>query len=195
MNPPLPALAYNIQTYQPSECLVFCKTKENGGWCSNMAGGYGIVIGGTLVYTSEALYQTFRFPNHPEIQREILSCKSPMAAKMVAKKYRTFTREDWDDVRVGAMWWSLLAKTHNNIDSFGLKLRKSGNQILVEKSHKDDFWGANLQPDGTLKGRNVLGYLLMALRDNHDRWGSPLLAPGDLVPGALFLGKEIPNGY
>lgn len=194
MNPSLPPLAYDIRVYLPSECLVFCKTKENGGWCSNMAGGYPIRIGDTLIYTSEALYQTFRFPNHPEVQREIISHRSPMAAKMAAKKHRVFTRSDWDEVRVGAMWWSLLAKVHNNGSSFGSKLTESVDQILVEKSHKDDFWGTKLQSDGSLKGRNVLGCLLMALRDIPDRWESPLQAPGTMIPDAIFLGKEIPNG-
>lgn len=191
MNPPLPALDYEVRVYCPHECLVFCKTREEGGWCSNMAGGYLIGVNDKRVLTSEALYQTFRFPHRPDIQQEIIACRSPMAAKMVAKKYRDHTRSDWDNVRVGAMWWSLLAKLACNPDRFGNRLNGSTGKLLVEKSHKDDFWGTKLQPDGTLKGRNVLGILLMGLREVTDTWIDTLLPPGDLVPTAMFLGNPI----
>lgn len=158
-----------------------------------MAGGYPIYVNGGMVRTSEALYQTFRFPHNHGIQQEILDCKSPMSAKMVSKKYREHTRSDWDEVRVHAMWWCLLAKMHTHRYKFESLLQSTGEDPIVELSRKDPFWGAKAQPDGTLRGSNVLGRLLMELRKivDLDMWGLPLEPPGDSVPNALFLGRDI----
>jgi len=179
--------------YPPADCVVFCKTKEAFGGLSNMAAGFPLKVNGTVIRTSEALYQSFRFPKHPEVQKAIFAQKSPMGAKMVAKANASDTRPDWDDVRVEAMWYSLQLKLRQNWESFGALLASTGDKPIVELSHKDRFWGAIPQADGTLRGYNVLGILLGALRwtAKDATCAETFIRPTSLLPGAFFLDREI----
>ena len=88
-----------------------------------------------------------------------------MTAKMKSKKYRDRTREDWDDIRVNVMRWCLRIKLQNNWERFGHVLERTGERSIVEESTKDEFWGAKPREDGLLIGMNVLGRLLMELRN------------------------------
>ncbi|MCQ2012341.1 NADAR family protein [Clostridium butyricum] len=157
----------NFRTYIKEECIVFKKTHEEFGGLSNMASGYNIKINNINILTSEALYQSCRYPHLSKVQKLIISERSPMTAKMVSKKYTKETRSDWNEVRINVMRWVLRVKLINNFDTFGDLLRKTGEKNIVEESRKDDFWGAKLQSDGTLVGENVLGRLLMELRKQY----------------------------
>ncbi|MEY2926239.1 MAG: hypothetical protein RL367_716 [Pseudomonadota bacterium] len=152
--------------YRRSEIAAFRKTVEDFGGLSNMAPGYPIVIGGQNIRTSEALYQACRFPHLPDVQKMIFAQASPMTAKMRAKPFRSESRPDWDDVRIPIMKWCLRIKLAQNWSKFGDLLLKTGELPIVEDSRKDDFWGAKVDCDGLLKGRNVLGRLLMELRQS-----------------------------
>ena len=88
-----------------------------------------------------------------------------MTAKMRSKPYRRVSRHDWDFVRVKIMRWSLRVKLAQNWREFGRLLLSTGDRPIVEQSRKDDFWGAKVADDGTLVGMNVLGRLLMELRE------------------------------
>jgi hypothetical protein len=89
-----------------------------------------------------------------------------MTAKMVSKPHRTETREDWDDIRVAVMKWCLRVKLAQHWEEFGNALLRTGNLPIVEQSRKDPFWGAIPDESGeVLKGTNVLGRLLMELRE------------------------------
>jgi putative DNA methylase len=154
------------RTYLRSECVVFRKTKELFGDLSNMAAGYYLKINGTRILTSEALYQACRFPHRPEIQRLIVQQASPMTAKMKTKPYRNDSRPDWDAVRIKIMRWCLRVKLVQNWAEFGRILRATQDRAIVEDSRKDDFWGAKAVDDETLVGVNVLGRLLMELRED-----------------------------
>jgi type I restriction enzyme S subunit len=130
-----------------------------------MAGGYPLSINGIRILTSEALYQACRFPHFPEIQKLIIGQKSPMAAKMKSKPYRKDSRPDWDDVRVQVMRWCLRVKLVQHWEKFGDLLLSTGNKPIVEESYRDQFWGAKPTDEETLCGANVLGRLLVELRE------------------------------
>ena len=183
-----------IRTYSRKDSVVFLKTKEPFGGLSNMAGGYPIYVNGVRIRTSEALYQACRFPNMPEVQREIISQTSPMTAKIQSKFYRKYTRPDWDQVRVRIMRWSLRMKLANNWSAFSTLLLETGERPIVEESRKDDFWGAKVVDDGdTLVGMNVLGRLLMELREQVKQQGRDAaldIAPPD-IPQFLLFGQAI----
>ena len=155
-----------IRTYEPSQCVVFLKTQETFGGLSNMAGGYPIVVNGTRLLTSEALYQACRFPSSPDVQRLIISQTSPMTAKMKSKPFLAGTRNDWLRVRVRIMRWCLACKLVQNRDKFSSLLLKTERLSIVEQSRKDTFWGAVPDGQGNLIGANVLGRLLMELRES-----------------------------
>ena len=123
-------------------------------------------VNGMRIRTSEALYQACRFPHRPDVQRLIIEQLSPMTAKMKSKPYRHDSRRDWNRVRVNIMRWCLHVKLAQNWDVFSELLLNTDGRSIVEHSRKDDFWGAKPVDEHTLAGMNVLGCLLMELRDS-----------------------------
>ena len=159
-------LEAQVRVYDPAQCAVFWKTREKFGGLSNMASGYPLDVNGIRIRTSEALYQALRFPSRPDVQSIILAEISPMTAKMKGKPFRDFTRPDWMNVRVPIMRWCLRLKLFQNWEKFGSALRETGDLPIVEKKTKRaDFWGAKFTNREELVGPNILGRLLMELRE------------------------------
>ena len=183
----------NVREYERGASVVFRKTTEDFGGLSNMAGGYPLRVNGLLILTSEALYQACRFPHLPEVQQLILDQASPMTAKMRSKPYRDQSRPDWDRVRVTIMRWCLRVKLLQNWRKFGDLLVATGASPIVEESRKDPFWGAQPQGADRLVGMNVLGRLLMELREEF-RTGT-IAREGELAPpqlgDLLLLGQPV----
>jgi type I restriction enzyme, S subunit len=157
--------ASQTRTYTPSNSVVFLKTNEAFGGLSNMAGGFLLWVNGVRIRTSEALYQACRFPHLPQVQHIIIDEPSPMTAKMRSKPFRNESRADWDEVRVKIMKWCLRVKLAHHWSTFGKLLLDTGDKPIVEQSRRDIFWGAKVADDGSLIGMNVLGRLLMELRE------------------------------
>lgn len=154
-----------VTTYTRQNCAVVYRTKDQFGGLSNMAGGYPMTVNGLSIRTSEALYQACRFPHLPNVQQTILQQSSPLVAKLEGRNYVDQSREDWLQVRVPVMEWCLRVKLAFNLDRFSYLLGVTEGLCIVEESKKDDFWGAFSVGEDGLKGRNVLGKLLMKLRD------------------------------
>jgi len=152
------------RVYLPDDCIVFRKTKETYGGLSNMAGGFPLRINGVRIWSSEALYQACRFPSRKDIQEVIVAERSPMTAKMKSKRFREFTRQESESVKLKLMRWCLGVKLAQKWAQFGELLLSTGEKAIVEESHKDGFWGAKRTKDGTLVGANILGRFLMELR-------------------------------
>lgn len=79
----------------------------------------------------------------------------------IAHEHVESVRADWDDLRVGVMYWICRLKLEQN-PYVGQKLRQTGDLYIVEDSPADFFWGCG--PNGD--GRNELGRIWMRLRDN-----------------------------
>lgn len=154
------------RTYNRADSVVFLKTKEEPfGKLSNMAGGFPLKVNNVEIRTAEALYQACRFPENKDLQQIIIDEPSPMAAKMKVKKHRHQTRKDWEQERVNIMRWCLQVKLALRWNAFSEILLKTEDKDIVEESRKDAFWGA--KPYGhKLTGQNVLGKLLMELRES-----------------------------
>lgn len=149
-------------TYYRDECVVFRKTREAFGGLSNMADGYPLQVLNRTIRYAEALYQACRFPHRPDIQDAIVSQASPMAAKLLAKKYRHDTRGDWLHVRVAIMQWVLQLKAMQHCDRLHLLWTEIAGRPIVEESRHDRFWGAVASAEHhRLSGCNVLGLLWM----------------------------------
>lgn len=174
-----------MKTYIQDQVVSFCKTREAFGGLSNMAAGYLITLYGVRCRTSEHLYQALKFPNHPEVQAAILKEASPMAAKMVAKRYRHLIRPDWEEIKLSVMPYCLRAKLQCNFQRFGSLLLSTGDADIVEISSKHDtFWGCVPQGD-LFVGHNHLGIQLTNLReeliDDGGGFHDAKLAPPDGV--------------
>jgi ribA/ribD-fused uncharacterized protein len=151
------------------DCVVFHKVKEEWGGLSNMSNEFPLRVEGIEVPSSEALYQALRFPHQPDWQREILEAPHAMRAKMRARmggRKRNHSRADWDQIQVEAMKWCLRVKLAQHFQDYFLRLlRWTAPHPIVELSRKDRFWGAVQDPDGVLRGENMLGRLLVELRE------------------------------
>lgn len=177
------------------DVVAFHKTGEAYGGLSNMAAGFPVEINDTLILTSEALYQACRFPHMPEVQKIIIEQKSPMAAKMKSKASRKQTRPDWDNIRVNVMRWCLRIKLLHNWNSFLEVLLSTNSKPIVELSKKDDFWGAKATESKLLVGCNILGRLLMELREEvngRDLKPYESISPPE-INNFLLYGKKIGN--
>jgi type I restriction enzyme S subunit len=182
-----------FRKYDQLKSVVFCKTHEPFGGLSNMAADFTLWVNGIPIRTSEALYQACRFPHLPEVQRMIIEQASPMSAKMKSKPHRGDSRLDWEQARVDIMRWCLHVKLAQNWEKFSTLLLKTGEHPIVEMSRKDPFWGAKKTDDQTLVGMNVLGNLLMELREairNNDRIFFLRVEPLD-IPDFLLMGQPI----
>ncbi len=157
-----------------------------------MAAGFPIAVAGTAFRTTEALYQAMRFPEHPAVQREIIDQRSPMGAKVVARREDGYTRSDWMTVRREVMRWCLLVKAVQHLETFAILLRECPAPSIVEESSRDEYWGAVPRPDGMLRGANMLGCLLMELREQLVRTpDGPCSAAPPPLSGAVLMGIPI----
>jgi ribA/ribD-fused uncharacterized protein len=122
--------------------------------------------------TAEALFQALRFKNHPEIQEQIRDQKSPMAAKMKARKNRELLNrgEKWDeaasDIPLMKKCLELKLDQHPELTD---KLIETGDAIIIEDCTTHDresarFWGA-VNEDGTWIGKSVFGDIWMEIRE------------------------------
>jgi type I restriction enzyme S subunit len=180
-------MADQARSYNRAISVVFLKTNEAFGGLSNMAGGFPLEVNETRILTAEALYQACRFPHRPEVQQLIIEQASPMTAKMKSKPYRRESRPDWGKVRVKIMRWCLRVKLAQNRDSFGKLLLETGERQIVEESRKDDFWGAKPIDEETLVGMNVLGRLLMELREDVKAGDASMFTRVEPLPISDFL--------
>jgi len=193
---------HNLKNYQRAQVCHFSKADERWGEFGNMTGNFGfrLTANGPLIPSVENLYQAMRYTAHPEIQQRILEQKSGFSAKLVSKKYRkTHTRADFEEKKMEIMKWCLYLKLANHPHRFGGSLINTGDRDIVEESKKDDWWGAKPQQNDPelLIGKNILGQLLMELRDSY----KSCVATGDnsyklVIPPAMddftFLGIQVP---
>ena len=90
--------------------------------------------------------------------------------KMTTKHWeKSHRREDWGQMIVDAMKYCLVQKYEQN-EAFRQELERSKGKYIVEDQTSfpkktPDAWGVKLQGDNYV-GPNLLGRLLMELRDN-----------------------------
>ncbi|MBR9800452.1 NADAR family protein [bacterium] len=146
--------------------ILIRKVKDEYGWLGNMS-PYPVSHNGKTYRTTEALFQALRFDDD-EIIESIREQKSPMAAKMKAKKHRNrmvvepLSRDDLDNMRL-VLRLKLLQ--HPKLRTL---LFATGDQEIVEDCTKRPrgsglFWGA-AEANSQWIGENWLGRLWMDLR-------------------------------
>ncbi len=152
------------KTYNASKCIVLHKVKEPFGDLLNMSSAFPMIVNGIKIRSSEALYQSLRFPFLPNVQKKIIDTASPLMAKRIISPLKGQSRIDFDELRIDFMRWCLRVKLACNYEGVGELLDASGNKILVEKSPSGTFWGCS-STGNKYVGMNCLGELLMELRD------------------------------
>lgn len=152
--------------------LTFTKVSLPNGWLGNMA-PYPVAHEGLEYRTTEALFQALRFKERLDIQEEIRAQKSPMAAKMVAKKYahilveNGYTVQSPQDIDNMRLCLELKLAQHPELPE---KLLATGSEDIIEDCSSRPrgsglFWGAAQMKGSTIwTGQNVLGKLWIELR-------------------------------
>ncbi len=149
--------------------ISFTKVSAPYGWLGNMS-PYPLVHDGKEWRTAEALFQALRLAPPNPVRELIREEKSPMGAKMVAKKHadqRVVTPLSADDLSIMRLVLRLKVNTYLSLRQ---ELLDTGDALIVEDVTKrpggsGTFWGAALQSDGTWAGDNHLGRLWMELRE------------------------------
>lgn len=138
--------------------IYFYSTREQYGCLSNFS-PHGFELDGVYWPTSEHYFQAQKFVGTPHADqiREVKSAKD--AAKMGRDRKRPL-RPDWNEVKDGIMKKAVLRKfeTHKDIREI---LLATGNELIVENSPIDYYWGCG--KDGS--GKNRLGEILMEVRE------------------------------
>ena len=148
----------------------FKKVAEEYGWMGNMA-PYPIKFDGKVWRTSEALFQSMRFDDD-SVKEIIRGEKSPMGAKMKAKKNRDqmvvvpMSELDVENMRKCVKMKfdahpQLKRQLMNTKDSFIYE------DIGNRNGERHKFWGAKKWSESEGAGNNMMGKILMDLREEY----------------------------
>ena len=159
-----------IDSFPAEKCACIRKVAEDWGIFGNFYKA-PLVVNGMEFVNSEQLFQMMKFKD-VDLLSEIHACNN-MAIKMKAKsnRARALQRPDWGSMLVDAMKFCLVQK-YEQCEDFRNALERSKREGLYivedETSRKRgksaDTWGTVLV-DGHYVGPNLLGKLLMELRD------------------------------
>jgi ribA/ribD-fused uncharacterized protein len=101
----------------------------------------------------------------------IIAARTPGEAKKLGRQIDNFDEAAWREARFDIVTRGNVAKFSQNA-ALGAFLLGTGQQVLVEASPVDAIWGIGLtatdaaaQDPRTWQGLNLLGYALMAARD------------------------------
>ena len=140
--------------------IQFYRTGDAYGEFSNFA-PFPVRIGGRVWPTTEHYFQAQKFAGTDDQHAEaIRKANSPMAAARMGRDRTKKLRRDWESVKVGVMRDALAAKFDQHPPLAALLL-STADARLVEHTANDAYWGDG----GDGSGRNVLGQLLMELRE------------------------------
>jgi ribA/ribD-fused uncharacterized protein len=148
--------------------IKFTKVSLPYGWLGNMA-PFPVMYKGKKWLTIEALFQALRFEDEKIIE-EIRLEKSPMGAKMKAKKNKLLSvvdpmsEKDLENMR---MCVKLKIEQHPKLL---MQLLATNNQIIIEdigkrNGERHKFWGAKKIND-VWEGENMMGKIWMELRNS-----------------------------
>lgn len=113
---------------------------------------------GTTWPTSEHYFQAQKFPGTPH-EGEIKRAHSPGRAAQMGRDRKRPLRRDWESVKDQVMYEVVKAKFEQHDDLRALLL-STGDEVLVEHTANDSYWGDG----GDGSGRNQLGQTLMRVR-------------------------------
>lgn len=156
-----------INSYPAAECAPFCKVADQWGIFGNFA-PVRLVVDGVEFSCSEKLFQMMKFRDVESLKA--IYAKNGQALKMNAKHWVSEgrQREDWCRYFVDAMKFCLVTKYQQSED-FRHELEASKGKYIIEDQttfrQPANTWGAKREGDYYV-GPNLLGRLLMELRDN-----------------------------
>ena len=146
--------------------IKFTKVSLPFGWLCNMA-PFPVMYNEKKWLTIEALFQALRFEDEKIIE-EIRLEKSPMGAKMKAKKHKLlYVVEPMSEKDVENMRMCVRLKLEQHPRLVG-QLLATNDQLICEdigkrNGERHKFWGAK-EINGVWEGKNMMGVIWMELR-------------------------------
>lgn len=161
---------YKWKEYPADKCIPFTTTQEEWGILSNFA-RTPLIVNGIEFVNTEQLFQMMKFRDK-ETLMNIYNARG-MNIKYSAKtgEKNGLRRPDWGQIIVDCMKFCLQTK-YEQSEEFRKTLKQTSNYIIVEDQSRRktiktvDTWGAVRVYDKYV-GSNLLGRLLMELRDNN----------------------------
>ena len=156
---------YSIERYPADRCACIRKVAEEWGILGNFA-RTPLVVEGVTLKNSEQLFQLMKFKDEVPV-KAVYQAANP---KYVAKHWeKTHRRSDWGSIIVDVMKYCLTMK-YQQSEAFRSSLLRTNGLFIVEDQTSfpkktADTWGTKLVGNEYV-GPNLLGRLLMELRDN-----------------------------
>ena len=163
---------YGIESYPAAQTVCIRRVTDEWGILGNFA-KTPIVVNGVTFDCTERLFHIMKLrPDATEGIHDIMKCPGGLRIKMHMKPmYRNhpeWFHDHWPSMVVDAMKYCLTLKYEQSED-FRKELERSKGKYIVEdetsRKKNADTWGAVLKDDKYV-GPNLLGRLLMELRDN-----------------------------
>ncbi|ECC0871907.1 NADAR family protein [Listeria monocytogenes] len=153
--------------HQPAEDGKISKSCFSQWWiCSFKVGGVEYNCAEQFMMAEKA-----KLFNDMEMREKILAAKHPKQAKDFGRLIRGFQEDIWLKNRFNIVMRANQAKFSQN-EELKKFLMQTRNRILVEASPVDKIWGIGMAADNKnvenplyWKGLNLLGFALMAVRD------------------------------
>lgn len=160
---------YGFQAYPADKTAAYCKVVKEWGVLGNFA-PTPILVDDVSFDCTEKLFQIMKFADTES--RKIIYAQKGQPIKMKARHQEKVgvVREDWGRIFIDAMKFCLMQK-YAQSETFRKELERSKGLFIVEQQADSrrpaGAYSAKLSEDGkTWTGPNIMGRLLMELRDN-----------------------------
>ncbi|MGL4619273.1 NADAR family protein [Chroococcidiopsis sp.] len=139
--------------------VYFYVEREKPYGCFSNFSPHGFMLDELYWATSEHYFQAQKFVGTPYLEK-IRQTKTPKDAANMGRDRSLPLRSDWEQVKDDVMRAGVLQKfkTHTDIREI---LLSTGDEVLVENSPIDYYWGCG--KDGS--GQNKLGQILVEVRE------------------------------
>lgn len=156
-----------------NEIICFHQTYEENGYLSNWYESPFTIEG--INFSSVEQYMMYKkaivFKNY-DIAKEILNTKDPASIKELGRSVTNYDDKLWSGIRQIIVYEGLYQKFSQN-EELKSPLKNTKDSILAECAVNDLIWGIGLSmtdpnrfDPNKWKGKNLLGYTLMMVRDN-----------------------------
>ncbi len=159
-------MMWNLET----EHYVLFLTNEFSQWHpADFISAEGVLFNCTEQYM---MYQKAMLFGDRKTAEAILDAKTPHGQKILGRQVNGFDQQVWEANAKRIVYEGNYYKFTQNPDLFEI-LKNTGAKLLVEAAPHDPVWGIGLQADdplaldqATWKGKNWLGFILTAVRDD-----------------------------
>ncbi len=141
--------------------IYFYSSQEKPYGCFSNFSYHNIELDGLLWPTNEHYFQAQKFVStDPDWFEQIRLAKTPAKSARMGRSREHPLRSDWEQVKDDIMQKVVLCK-FKTYDYIGKILLSTGDELIIENSPIDYYWGCG--EDGS--GKNKLGEILMAVRE------------------------------